>query len=340
MRVLVTGVGGGVGQSVMKALRASSLAPYVIAADAEPLAAGLYRADAAALVPVATDPAYVEAVVAIARRHSVNAIIPGSDPELPVLARSRESIEAATGAVVIVSDPLTVEIGWDKARTVAFLKEQGLAFPRSATDLGEARTLGRDNGYPLVVKPRFGSASRGVVTVADENELERAWSATADPIAQERLNGDECTCGTFVDRDGIVRGVIVLRRTLAGGATYRAAVERNAGVEAYISQIATALRARGPVNVQLRVGPTGPVAFEFNPRFSGTTGARTAAGFNEVEAALRHWVLGEPVGELTGRPMTILRYWNEVFVSTDRVAELRSTGEIGGGPSGELRPWP
>lgn len=339
MRVLVSGVGGGVGQSVMKSLRASNLDPWILAVDAEPLAAGLYRADAAALIPLASDPDFVASLIALAKRHQVQAIVPGSDPELPVLAVERDRIERETGASVIVSSADTVAIGWDKARTVEFLEAEGLMAPPSAVDLEAARSLARYVGYPLVVKPRFGSASRGVVVVADQAELENAWTRTRDPIAQQQLVGDECTCGTFVDRNGSVRGTIILRRTLSGGATYRATVDHDPETERYISSIAAALRSRGPCNIQLRRTKAGPVAFEFNPRFSGTTAARTGAGFNEVEAALRHWVLGEDVPVLTARDLVVLRYWNEVFVPTESVAELRASREIVG-PTGEVRTWP
>lgn len=339
MRVLVTGVGGGVGQSVMKSLRSSSLSPWILAVDADPLAAGLYRADAAALIPFASDPAFVEEIVRLVRRHRIDAVIPGSDPELPVLARGREAVEADTGVVIIVSRSEVVETGWDKARTVAFLAQQGLRAPRSATELDRARMLGSETGYPIVVKPRFGSASRGVVMAGNDEELERAWQRTSEPIAQERLDGDECTCGTFTDSDGVVRGTIILRRTLSGGATYRAFIERNEVIEAYVTAIALALRPRGPCNIQLRETIGGPAAFEFNPRFSGTTAARGAAGFVEVEAALRHFVLGEDVPPLKARRLAVLRYWNEVFVDSAAIDELRSKREASGTP-GEVRSWP
>ena len=51
IKILVTGVGGGVGQSIMKALRISKLPIKIIAADINPLNAGLYRSDKTIIVP-------------------------------------------------------------------------------------------------------------------------------------------------------------------------------------------------------------------------------------------------------------------------------------------------
>ncbi len=50
------------------------------------------------------------------------------------------------------------------------------------------------------------------------------------------------------------------------------------------------------MNFQFRLDRDGrPRPFEINARFSGTTPLRALAGFNEVEMALRHVLLGEPV---------------------------------------------
>jgi carbamoyl-phosphate synthase large subunit len=71
------------------------------------------------------------------------------------------------------------------------------------------------------------------------------------------------------------------------------------------------------------------VPFEINPRFSGTTSVRAQMGFNEVEAALRHFVLGEPVPTLkdAGRGVA-LRYWNEVYVSPESFREIARLREL------------
>ena len=51
IKVLVTGAGSGVGQSIMKALRISKLPIKIISADICELNAGLFRADKSLIVP-------------------------------------------------------------------------------------------------------------------------------------------------------------------------------------------------------------------------------------------------------------------------------------------------
>ena len=51
IKVLVTGAGSGVGQSIVKSLRFSRLQIQITSADINYLNSGLYRADKAVLVP-------------------------------------------------------------------------------------------------------------------------------------------------------------------------------------------------------------------------------------------------------------------------------------------------
>jgi hypothetical protein len=62
-------------------------------------------------------------------------------------------------------------------------------------------------------------------------------------------------------------------------------------------------------------------------------------GFNEVDAALRHFALGEPVPELRADSSGIaLRYWNELYVAPEATSELRRTGSLSD-PRAEVEDW-
>jgi carbamoyl-phosphate synthase large subunit len=58
-----------------------------------PLAAGLYRCDAGVLVPPASSPDYVDAIVKTCKKMSAQPVFCGSDDELLALARTKERIE-------------------------------------------------------------------------------------------------------------------------------------------------------------------------------------------------------------------------------------------------------
>ena len=68
MKVLVTGAGALLGQGILRSLLDSPLRPTLVAVDPSPLSAGLYWTDHRYLIPMATDPAYLERVEAVAAR--------------------------------------------------------------------------------------------------------------------------------------------------------------------------------------------------------------------------------------------------------------------------------
>ena len=105
-----------------------------------------------------------------------------------------------------------------------------------------------------------------------------------------------------------------MRRELAAGNTYRAWVGDHPDVRREAMAVVRAVGARGPCNVQLRLTERGPVTFEINPRFSGTTGMRAHFGYNEVEMALRSFVLGETLSPPQVREGVALRFWEETYL--------------------------
>ena len=77
--VLVTGAGGGVGISIIKAAKHAGF--HVLAADMNRLSAGLMLADDAYLIPAATAPNYASSLIELCNSQNVDSVIPGCDPE-------------------------------------------------------------------------------------------------------------------------------------------------------------------------------------------------------------------------------------------------------------------
>lgn len=332
LNVLVLGVGGNVSQGILKALALADLESRVIAACVSPLAAGLYTADLALISPPADDPGFLDWLLDVCRRDGIDAVLSGVEPVLARLAPEAERIRSETGAVCVVSPPEVLAVGDDKLETSRWLAAHGLNFPRSAAseDAAGLAALAGACGYPLLAKPRAGKGMHGVFEIADPADLARAGTLPGYVI-QELLGtpDTEYTVGCFCDRDGHVAGSIAMRRHLLHGTTYRAEAGDFPEVTEEAVRIAAALRPRGPCNVQLRVHQGRPMCFEVNVRFSGTTPVRARFGFNEVEASLRHYVLGEePTGLGPVRHGHMLRYWNEVYVDTEAVRTLAAEGRL------------
>ena len=338
LNVLVLGVGGNIGQGILKAIRASSLPCRIVGACVTPLAAGLYVVDKAYISPLAVEDEFRSWLFDVCRREAIHAVLCGVEPVLEVMSVLREDLKSDTGAVCIVSDPESLRIGNDKLRTCQWLESQGLAFPRYAlsTDCAAVEQLAAAAGFPLIAKPRHGKGSQGIIHIADRSEL-AFLSSRPDYVIQEYLGNpqEEYTAGVFVDREGDARGAITMRRDLLEGTSFRMEVGSYAEIREEAISISRALRPMGPCNIQLRMHQGRAVCFEINVRFSGTTPVRAHFGFNEVDASLRHYVLGQPAEDLPVVTEGVaLRYWNELYVPARAVDAVRS----GHGAMASMRP--
>ena len=104
MKVGVTGVGGGVGQSIMKALTLSTLPVEVCAIDVQPRSAGLFRASEGIRLPEPEVPGALSEWEAAITDRGIDVLIPGSDHDLIPLANVRDAWGSRDVCEVLISD--------------------------------------------------------------------------------------------------------------------------------------------------------------------------------------------------------------------------------------------
>jgi carbamoyl-phosphate synthase large subunit len=339
--VVVTAAGTVIGQGIMKCLRLANknggeIEYRITATDASPLAAGLYRGDTGVVVPLASDPAYVESIIDAVKKAGATAIFPGSDEELLPLASAMEKIERRSGAKVIVNPKGVLETCADKWKTYIFLKEYD--FPRAESAVPETKdAFFATFGFPLVVKPREGHGSVDFHIVHDRGEAELAIGVIerkgSRPLIQEYLGDDgmEFTTGVTVNASGgKVMSSISMRRTLKVGQTYKAFIDSFDGVRASAEKVALKLGARGALNVQSRLVDGAPKIFEINPRLSASSPMRAVAGVNEPDILYRNAVLGEEPRVTRYQKLVAMRYWNEVYVRQSTYERTQKEKEFSG----------
>jgi carbamoyl-phosphate synthase large subunit len=325
--VLVTAVGGNVGQGVLKSLRGATRRFRIVGVDMEPLSAGFSMVDAAYCVPRTGAADFPEVLGRILETERIEAIYICSPTELEFFSSQRDYLEQRYGVTVLVNPLRVVRLGSDKLQTAMFLREAGFPYPESclATDDAGLEALIQRCGFPLIVKPRFGASSKNVFTVHSREQLHAARVLVPELLVQEFLPDaeQEYTASTLSGRDGGVRAIIVLHRDLIQGTTYRTELFDDPTLTATLIRIIEELGAEGPCNAQFRMRDGRPVVFEFNPRFSGTAGIRYRYGFNDTEMAFELFRLGQDVQQPRLRPAVVLRYWEEITISNADFAMLR-----------------
>ena len=174
-----------------EALAELGLPGKVFAADASTISGALHDADGSWVVPRCTAPEFGPHVLELCRRHRIRLVVPTIDTELAAYAARRADF-AAADVVVAVSTPEVIAIGSDKVRTHAWLTEHGFPTVRQAP-LDDALADGGGGWpFPLIVKPRFGSASIGVRRIDNMAEL-RLLPQQPEYIVQAIAPGDEYT---------------------------------------------------------------------------------------------------------------------------------------------------
>jgi carbamoyl-phosphate synthase large subunit len=323
-KVLVTGAGLVLGQGIIRSLKWSSLEPVVICADPVDYSAGLFWGDRAYRTPFASQDGYIARIEEILAAEKPDALLLGSDIELPKMAAVRERLEQAHGTHIVVSSPRVVEIANDKYLTYQFLKDSGFDYPDSCLPGQEDELIARV-GFPLVVKPRVGARSVGMSVVRDHAGLASALNDRPDMVIQECVgdSDSEYTASALVF-GGECHASIVMRRELRDGNTYRAFTGQYPELNRLVRRLGAALGSHGPVNFQFRLDGEGRAkVFEINGRFSGTTPLRALAGFNEVEMCMRHVLYGEPVVQPPVEDLAICRHWSETVVRPNQLAGLK-----------------
>ena len=345
INVLVTGVGGGGhGEQIVKALQLADTDYRVLGADMNPSSKGLYDLDESTLLPPASDPGYLDAVLDYCRRKDVSVAFHGSEPELRAMSLGRERF-AEAGIFLPINPRPVIDLCMDKLATMNWLAARGIGHPRYCR-VSALVDLDAIDWLPAVLKPSVGSGGSANLFLAQTREDLIAFGryllqGFREFIAQEYVGApdSEYTVGVLHDMQGGFINSIAVKRMILSGLSNRVR-ERNRtdrsdlgpllAISSGVSQgeigsfpevtgpcegLARELGVTGAINIQCRYWKGEVHVFEINPRFSGTTSLRAMVGYNEPDVLIRKHVLGETIEpRFSYRSGFILRGLAETYV--------------------------
>lgn len=283
----------------------------VFAADMQLTAPALVDADVAIQVPGIYEENYISAIIDIVKTNKISAIISLNDLELPILSKNKQKIEEY-GAKVIVSDDSVIKIAFDKWETVKFLQKNGLKSPKTFIDINEARKAIEEGSlnFPLVIKPRWGSASIGIDFPEDLEELNLAYQiqttrlrktilaeASKEDInhailIQEKIQGTEYGMDVLNDFEGNYVGTFVRKKlSMRAGETDKAISVIDERFNQIGEIIGKNLKHTGNLDCDVFESNGELYVLELNPRFGGGYPFSHEAGINTAAIYLE-WLKG------------------------------------------------
>jgi carbamoyl-phosphate synthase large subunit len=261
------------------------------------------------------------------------------------------------GVKIVGSDRNSLDMAEDREKFEAALQRLGVARPqgKAATSFRQARTIARELGFPVLVRPSYVLGGRGMEIVYNEGQL-ASYVETAPPITPGApLLVDKYLRGLEVEVDAVYDGTDILvpgifehieRAGIHSGDSISVyppqtiGAEMQARIVEITRSIAHELRTRGLINIQFVIHAGELYIIEANPRASRTVPIISkATGVNLVAAATRV-ALGEKLadmpygtGLLRDAPFVVVKVPVFSFakmrgVETILGPEMKSTGEV------------
>ncbi len=213
------------------------------------------------------DPGIYEDLHAKVTSHSISLMVPFVDGAVEVAARYRDLYG---GVTVPAGDAASAALMFDKVEADRVFREKGLPVPSS-------------DRFPLIAKPRFGSASKGIKIIADETEF-RPFAGNPDYLLQEYISPRrEITVDCYVSLAGeIIAAVPRYRLETQGGEASVTETFRDREVEELARKTLRLTGLRGAVTIQMLrdTRDNRLMLMEINPRLGGGAVCACHAGLH------------------------------------------------------------
>jgi carbamoyl-phosphate synthase large subunit len=300
--VLVTGIGGNVGQGILRNIMSLNYPIKLIGTDIADFSAGNHLCQKVYKVPYASTPQYIPLIKDILLKEKVDLVLPSTDYEVFYLSQN----SADLSAFILASDADISKIYLDKYATFCHHFNEGIPFAKSWLPKDY------DNSEKnIIAKPREGRGSRGLlINPKNPNTL------GDDYMIQPLIKGKEITTAVYLNKEGQFHGMITLERELSNGATSKCHVvfDYDKELKIIIDKMLALGGLKGSFNIQSIVSNSGNIVpFEVNCRISGTNSIRHNLGFQDVKYAIQEYLYNQKPDVVQVKKGTAIRILMDVI---------------------------
>lgn len=307
----------------------------VVGVDRDMTAPALADCDIVCEVPPIVSPDYIDDILGICQHHDIDMLVSLNDMELPVIARHKDKFKEI-GVTPIVSDEALIDMCFDKYKSFEWLVENGFDTPYTVLDIDDAKVAidASRLSFPLIVKPRWGSASTCVFTVHSVEEMELAYGLTQHQLTrnllkdvskkgsqniviQQKLSGKEYGIDVLNDLSGQNRQILVKQKiAMRSGETDKACLVRRPILEKLGADIGSKTGHIGNLDCDAFLIDGKAYVLELNPRFGGGYPYSHLAGA-DFPRAIVGWVEGN-----TGMPKPKELEYDVVYAKSENLSRM------------------
>ncbi|MEI9913713.1 MAG: ATP-grasp domain-containing protein [Candidatus Saccharibacteria bacterium] len=313
--VLVSGASSVIGYGILRSLRELK--------DCKLIGTTIYNdsvaqafCDVFELAPKTDADNYLSWLNKTIKKHNVDIIIPGIEVDAQKWNEHRDEL-TKTGVKVVLNNSDLIKICTDKWSFYQKLHNQGSKLAIDTRNTGTYESLKQELGLPFLLKPRAGSASRGIVIVKDNQTFDDNSSKLGSELIAQPIVGSEdkeYTTSAFFDNDSKLCCHITLRRNLSKeGFTEKAEVVDMPDIKSAVEELAKIFKPVGPTNFQFRQHEGQLKLLEINPRISSATSLRTGFGYNESVMSIEYFLEGKAPNQPTIKQGRAVRYIEDHF---------------------------
>ena len=248
---------------------------------------GFAECDNTYVVPsISDEDKYIASLLDICRKESITFLISLYDFDIHIISQHLDKFKSYN-VIPLIVDFNASKICFDKLETNRFLVDNGFNHPKTYADLSIAikSIEKKEITFPVIIKPRFGFASKDIFIANTINEMNFLFQYRPDMIIQEFVNGVEYGIDILNDLDGrLVHFCSKRKIEMRSGETDIAEIVDNIKFKNLVTKLTKTLRCIGVLDIDLIISKKNRdeviTILEINPRFGGGYPMSHRAGAN------------------------------------------------------------
>ncbi len=312
-KILVSGASSIIGHGILKSLRKETSEYTLIGTSVYSRSIANAFVDIFEQAPHTNANNYIDWLIETIKKHSVDLIIPGIEEDVLFWNKFRKEITKETNVKIVLNNFDLINLCSDKWLFYKELKKHNspYAIPTSL-EICEENTQ-----FPMILKPRVGTASRGIIKVSHYNDLVLHQNEIGVQLMIQPFIGsaeEEFTTAAFFDINSRLCAHVTLKRKLSKtGFTETAETVDIKNMQEVLEDLGKIFKPVGPTNFQFRKHGDDLKLLEINPRISSSTSIRTAFGYNESLMSAEYYLHKKHPKQPQLKKGTAIRYVEDMI---------------------------